>query len=60
MRIQANPTVLAAHGLSLEDLRTAMSQANVNQANGNIENARQAFIIGAGFLSMMPFGTASC
>src|SRR5215472_12025413 len=47
VRIQANPTVLAAHGLSLEDLRLALSQANVNQAKGNIENARQAFIIGA-------------
>src|ERR1041385_7397919 len=47
VRIQANPTVLAAHGLSLEDLRLALSQANVNQAKGNIENSRQAFIIGA-------------
>jgi multidrug efflux pump len=47
VRIQANPTVLAAYGLSLEDLRLSLSQANVNQAKGNIENARQAFIIGA-------------
>jgi len=47
VRIRANPTVLAAHGLSLEDLRLALSQANVNQAKGNIENSRQAFIIGA-------------
>jgi multidrug efflux pump len=47
VRIQANPTVLAAHGLSLEDLRLSLSQANVNQAKGNLENARQAFIIGA-------------
>src|SRR5207245_4166187 len=47
VRIQANPTALAAYGLSLEDLRTSLSQANVNQAKGNIENARQAFTIGA-------------
>jgi len=47
VRIQANPTALAAYGLSLEDLRLALSQANVNQAKGNIENQRQAFIIGA-------------
>jgi multidrug efflux pump len=47
VRIQANPTVLAAHGLSLEDLRLALSQANVNQAKGTLENRRQAFIIGA-------------
>ncbi|HEY8310859.1 MAG TPA: efflux RND transporter permease subunit, partial [Gemmatimonadaceae bacterium] len=29
------------------DLRTALGQANVNQAKGNIENSRQSFIIGA-------------
>ena len=47
VRVQANPTALAAYGLSLEDLRIALSQANVNQAKGNIENQRQAFTIGA-------------
>ncbi len=47
VRIQANPTALAAYGLSLEDIRLAMSQANVNQAKGNIENARQSFTINA-------------
>src|SRR5262249_25476931 len=47
VRIQANPTALAAYGLSLEDLRLALGQANVNQAKGNIETARQAFTIGA-------------
>ncbi len=47
VRIQANPTALAAYGLSLDDLRLAMSQANVNGAKGNLENSRQAFTIGA-------------
>jgi multidrug efflux pump len=47
IRIQANPTALAAYGMSLEDLRVALGQANVNQPKGNIENARQSFIIGA-------------
>ncbi len=47
VRIQANPTALAAYDMSLEDLRTALGQANVNQAKGNIENGRQSFIIGA-------------
>src|SRR5205814_1683652 len=47
VRIQANPTALAAYSLSLEDLRLAMSQANVNQAKGNIESGRQSFTIGA-------------
>jgi multidrug efflux pump len=47
VRIQANPTALASYGLSLEDLRTAMGTANVNQAKGNIESNRQAFTIAA-------------
>ena len=47
VRIQANPTALASYGMSLEDLRLAMSQANVNQAKGNIESNRQSFTIGA-------------
>src|SRR5499425_3295590 len=37
VRIQANPTALAYYGLSLEDLRTAIAQANVNQAKGNFD-----------------------
>src|SRR5947207_7416395 len=32
VRIQANPTALASYGLSLEDLRTALGLANVDQA----------------------------
>ena len=34
VRIQANPTALASYGLSLEDIRTALAAANVNQAKG--------------------------
>src|SRR6201994_3554635 len=30
VRVQANPTALAAYGMSLEDLRLALGQANVN------------------------------
>jgi multidrug efflux pump len=47
VRVQANPTALAAYGLSLEDLRTAIAQANVNQAKGNFDGAHQAYTIGA-------------
>jgi len=47
LRIQANPTALAAYDLSMEDLRTAVGTASVNQAKGNLENQREAFIIGA-------------
>ncbi len=47
VRIQANPTALAAYGLSLEDLRTALGQANVDQAKGTFDGPHQAFTIGA-------------
>src|SRR6202050_968378 len=47
VRIQANPTKLASYGLSLEDLRLALSQANVDQAKGNFDGPHQAFTIGA-------------
>jgi multidrug efflux pump len=47
VRIQANPTVLASYGLSLEDLRTILGQANVDQAKGVLEGPRQAFTINA-------------
>ena len=47
VRVQANPTALAAYGLSLEDLRAAIAQANVNQAKGNFDGAHQAYTIGA-------------
>jgi multidrug efflux pump len=46
VRVQANPTVLASYGLSLEDMRTALAAANVDQAKGNIDGPRQAFTIG--------------
>jgi multidrug efflux pump len=47
VRIQANPTVLASYGLSLEDIRTILGQANVDQAKGVLEGPRQAFTINA-------------
>ena len=47
VRIEANPTALSAYGLTLEDLRTAIVAANVNQAKGGFDGPRQSFIIGA-------------
>src|SRR5277367_6650872 len=47
VRIQANPTTLSSLGLNLEDLRTAITQANVNQAKGNFDGASRAYTIGA-------------
>lgn len=47
VRIQANPTALAHYGLNLEDLRSAITAANVNQAKGNFDGRHQAYQIGA-------------
>jgi multidrug efflux pump len=47
VRIQANPTALASYGLSLEDVRAALVQANVDQAKGVIDGSRQSYTIGA-------------
>ena len=47
VRIQVNPTALSAYGLSLEDVRTALSAANVNQAKGTLDGPRQSYTIGA-------------
>jgi multidrug efflux pump len=47
VRIQVNPTVLASYGLNLEDVRTSIVAANVNQAKGNFDGPHQAYQIGA-------------
>ncbi len=47
VRIQANPSALAANGLTLGDVRTAVAQSNVNQAKGSFDGLRQAYAIGA-------------
>ena len=47
VRIHANPTALAAYGLTLEDLRGVISAANVNQAKGSFDGPRQSYNIGA-------------
>ena len=47
VRIQANPTQLAFYGLNLEDVRSAITAANVNQAKGNFDGPYQSYQIGA-------------
>ncbi len=46
VRVQANPTTMANYGLSLEDMRTALGTANVDQAKGNLNGRQQAYTIG--------------
>jgi multidrug efflux pump len=47
VRVHANPTALASYGLTLEDLHTALTAANVNQAKGGFDGPRQSYVIGA-------------
>ena len=47
VRIQANPTALASYGLSLEDLRSALAAANVNQAKGTLQGPSLSYTINA-------------
>ncbi len=47
VRVQANPAQLASYNLSLEDLRTALAAANVDQAKGTLNGSRQSYTINA-------------
>ena len=47
VRIRANPKALAAYGMSLDDLRTAIGNANVNQAKGSFDGPLRASTIDA-------------
>jgi multidrug efflux pump len=47
VRIQANPSQLAAYGVNMEDLRSAVIAASVNQAKGSFDGPLQSYQIGA-------------
>src|SRR5574337_1790955 len=47
VRIQADPRSLAAVGLALDDVRTAIVAANVNQAKGSFDGPQRASTIDA-------------
>src|SRR5512142_3368540 len=47
VRIQVNPTALSSFGLTMEDVRTAVAQSNVNQAKGTFDGSRQSYSIAA-------------
>ena len=47
VRIQVNPSALAGVNLSMEDVRTTINAANVNQAKGSFDGAARASTIDA-------------
>jgi len=47
VRIRVNPRALAAYGLALDDVRTAIGNANTNQAKGSFDGPTRASTIDA-------------
>ena len=45
VRIQVNPTVLASYGLTMDQLRTTISNANANAAKGSFDGPTRAYSI---------------
>ena len=47
VRVQVNPVAAAAYGLGLEDIRTAIANANVTQAKGSFDGPQRSSTIDA-------------
>jgi multidrug efflux pump len=47
MRIRVNPRALAAYGLNIDDLRSTVSNGNVNTAKGNFDGPTRSYTINA-------------
>jgi multidrug efflux pump len=47
VRVQVNPKAAASQGISMEDIRTAIAAANVNQAKGSFDGPARAYTIDA-------------
>ena len=47
VRVQVNPTELLSYGLNIDDIRTSLQSASVNQALGNFDGAHQSYEINA-------------
>jgi hydrophobe/amphiphile efflux-1 (HAE1) family protein len=45
IRVQLDPQALAARGINLEDVRTALGQANVDLAKGTLNSPRQTYTL---------------
>ncbi|MHB1948337.1 MAG: multidrug efflux RND transporter permease subunit [Gammaproteobacteria bacterium] len=45
VRVQVNPDALAAYGINLETVRTAIATGNVNAAKGNFDGPRLSYTI---------------
>jgi len=56
IRVQMNPQALAARGISLEDVRNVVSNANVDLAKGTLNSPRQTFTLNTNDQLLKPDG----
>jgi multidrug efflux pump len=47
VRVQVNPAALSSYGLTMEDVRSVVNNANVNEAKGDFDGSLQSYAIGA-------------
>src|SRR5882724_1909369 len=47
VRVRINPAAIAARNISFEDIRSTLTQNNVNAPKGNFDGPRQSYAIGA-------------
>ena len=47
VRVEANPVALAAYGLNIDDLRTTVSNANVNIPKGSFDGPTRSYTVNA-------------
>ncbi len=47
VRVDVNPVALNGHGLSLEDVRTALASANINRPKGDLSSVHHAWSLAA-------------
>jgi len=47
VRVDVNPVALNGHGLSLEDVRTALASANINRPKGDLSGVHHAWSLAA-------------
>jgi hydrophobe/amphiphile efflux-1 (HAE1) family protein len=59
VRVRVDPARLAAYGLSIDDVRTAIAAANVNGAKGGFDGPRQSMSLGANDQLLSPAAYAS-
>jgi multidrug efflux pump len=47
IRVQVNPSALGAHGLDLEDVRTALASSTVDRPKGTLDGEKKTVILGS-------------